>query len=77
MFGWGDFWDKSSSWFLEILKMPSFYQGNFKIFKNALGEFMPNLPPKHVISSNKFIYFTVSLTSSSRIEKITTGLRFK
>ena len=38
MFGSGNFCDKSPSWFLEILKMPSFYSENFKIFKNALGQ---------------------------------------
>ena len=36
MFGLGDFWDKLPSWFLKILKLPLFYSGNFKIFKNAL-----------------------------------------
>ena len=32
MFGSGDFWDKSLLWFLKILKLPSFYWGNFKKF---------------------------------------------
>ena len=32
MFGSGDFWDKSLLWFLKILKLPSFYCGNFKKF---------------------------------------------
>ena len=27
------------------------YSGNFKIFKNALGQFIPNHPPEHVITS--------------------------
>ena len=52
MFGAGDIWDKSPSWFLKIVKLPSFYSGNFKIFQNALGQFIPNCPPKHVITSN-------------------------
>ena len=45
------FWDKSPSWFLNNLKLPSFYSGNFKIFKNVLGQFIPNRPPKHVITT--------------------------
>ena len=51
MFGLGDFWDKLPSWILEILKLPSFYSGSFKIFKNELEQFIPNHPPKHVITS--------------------------
>ena len=46
----GDFGDKSHSWFLKNLKLPSFYSVIFKIFKNALGKFIPNLPPKYVIT---------------------------
>ena len=53
MFGSGNFWDKSPSWFSKILKLPSFYLGNFKILKNALVQFIPNRPPKHVITSAK------------------------
>ena len=37
MFVSGNFLDKSPAWFLKNLKLPSFYSGNFKIFKNALG----------------------------------------
>ena len=37
MFGSDDFGDKSSSQFLKVLKLPSFYSGNFKIFKNVPG----------------------------------------
>ena len=53
--GSGDFWDKSLSvffFFFLILKLPSFYTGNFKIFKNTLGKFIQNRPPKRVITSN-------------------------
>ena len=32
--------------------MPSFFSGNYKIFKNALGKFIPSCPSKHVITSN-------------------------
>ena len=53
MFGSGDFADKSPSWFLGMLKLPSFYWGHFKIFKNGLGQFIPNLPLKQVITSGK------------------------
>ena len=52
MFGSGDFWDKSTSRFLKILKLLSFYSGNFKIFKNAVGQFIANRLPKHVITSS-------------------------
>ena len=37
MFGSGNFWEKSPSRFLKIMKLPSFYSGNFNILKNALG----------------------------------------
>ena len=50
MFGSGNFWDKPPSLFLKILKLSSFYSSNFKNFKNTLGEFIPNRPPKHVIT---------------------------
>ena len=52
MFGSRYFWDKSPSWFLKILKLLSFYSGNFKIFKNTL---VPNYPLKHVITSTYVI----------------------
>ena len=38
--------------FLKILKLPSFYFGDFKLFKNALGQFITHRPSKHVITSN-------------------------
>ena len=38
--------------FLKILKLPSFYSGDFKLFKNALGQFITHRPSKHVITSN-------------------------
>ena len=44
MFGSGDLGDK----------LTSFYSGNFKIFKNVLGKFISNYPPKHVITSTNF-----------------------
>ena len=44
MFGSGDFWDESPLWFLKTFKLPSFYLGNFKIFKKALGQYIPNRP---------------------------------
>ena len=43
MFGSGNFEDKSPLRFLENLK--------FKIFKNALWQFIPIFPPKNVITS--------------------------
>ena len=33
------------------LKLPLFYWVNFKIFKNALGKFIPNRPPLHAITT--------------------------
>ena len=51
MFGSGNIRGKSPSWFLKILKFSSFYSGNFKIFKNALGQFVRNRSPKHVITN--------------------------
>ena len=50
LFASGDFRKKSPSW-LKILKLLSFYSGNFKIFKNALGQFIWSRPTKHVITS--------------------------
>ena len=59
MLGSSNFWDKSLSRFLKILKLHSFHSGNFKIFKNAFGQFIPNRPPKHVITgTNLCSYFT-------------------
>ena len=48
MFGLGDFWDKQPSSFLKILIL---FSGNFKIFKNALGQFIPNRHLNYVIAS--------------------------
>ena len=68
MFVSGDFGDKSPSWFLKKLKLPSFYSGNFKIFKNALEQFIPNRPPKHVITStNCMTYNDVWNTSKLKL----------
>ena len=53
IFGMGDFWDKSPWRFLKTLKLPSFYSRSFNIFKHALGKFIPNRSPKHVITSTK------------------------
>ena len=48
MFGSGNFWNKSPSLFLKILKLPLFYSVNFEIFKNALDNLsqitLPNVP---------------------------------
>ena len=49
--GLDNFWDKSPTRFLEILKLPSFCSGYFEILKNALGHFVQNYLPKHVITS--------------------------
>ena len=44
MFGSDNFWDKSPL-------SPSFYSGNSKFLKNALGQFIKNHPSKHVMTS--------------------------
>ena len=54
MSGLGNFLDKSPSWFLKIFKLPLFHLGNFQIFKNAFGQFIPNDLPKHVITGTNF-----------------------
>ena len=51
MFVLGDFGDNSPAWFWKILKLPSFYPGNSKIFKNTLGQFIPN--PKIILAIPK------------------------
>ena len=37
--------------FENFWKSPSFHSGNFKIFKNTLGQFHPNGPSKHMVTS--------------------------
>ena len=55
MFGSGDFWDQLPSWFLETLKLSSFFSSNFKIFKNAIQQFIPNCLPKHMTTNINFL----------------------
>ena len=62
MFGSDNFGDKSPSRFLKILKLSLFHLGNFKTFKNKLGQFIPNWPAKHVITSTN----TKNVTCFSR-----------
>ena len=50
MFVLDDFWDKSPSWFMKNLKLLMFYWHNFKIFQNALRQYIPNSPPKYVVT---------------------------
>ena len=45
MFGSGDFWDKSPSWFFKISKLSSLYSSNFKIFKNPSGNLSQIIRP--------------------------------
>ena len=75
MFGSGDFGDKSPSWFLEILKLPLFFWGNLKIFKNALGQFIPNRPPKHVITSTNHMIITITLLLRLPSLQVANGLK--
>ena len=64
LFSSGDFWDEFPSWFLKILKLPKFYSSNFKNFK-TLGQFIPNRPPKHVITSTVILIQTLTKRQSS------------
>ena len=54
MFGSGNYHPRD---FWKFWNCP-LYSGNFKILKNALGQFIPNCPPKHEITSTniKWIY---------------------
>ena len=70
MFVSGDFWDKSPSWFLKNLKLPLFYSGNLKIFKNALRQFISNRLPMHVITSTNFIFSIVIKWKSNWHSKV-------
>ena len=63
IFGSGDFWDKSPSWFLKILKLAWFYSGNFKIFKNTVGQFITNRPPKSHQTNKHFGLKLISFNS--------------
>ena len=54
------YWDKSTSWFLKILKLSSFYLGNFKIFKYALGQFILNRPPKHMTTTSTNVITSIN-----------------
>ena len=70
----GDFWNKSPSRFLKILKLPSFYSDNFKILKNTLGQLIPNCLPKHVITSTNLMSVAITnlpITSSKYYENNT------
>ena len=53
MFGSDNFRDKSPLRFFKILKLPSFFSGNFIISKNALAQFIPNPPPKLFMNVKK------------------------
>ena len=44
---------------MNILKLPSFYLGNLKIFRYALGQFIPNRPSKLVITSTVLILYSI------------------
>ena len=69
MFSSDDFADKSPLSFLKILKLPSLYLGNFKVFKNVLGQFILNGPPKNVITSTDCNAFYNSLKHLSKHKK--------
>ena len=70
----GNFWDKSPSWFLKNLKFSSFYLGKFKILKNEFGQFIPNCPPKHWITSTNSPQFKLQRASRALMEFSKKGL---
>ena len=47
----GKIWGWTALLIFENLKLPSFFTSNYKIFKNELGQFIPNCPSKQVITS--------------------------
>ena len=77
MIGSGNYWDKSSSWFMKILKLPSFYSGNFKIFKNALGQLIPKNALGQLIP-NRPLKRTVTSTNGTMktLLHVTTGEQY-
>ena len=52
VFGLSNFCDKYPHDFWKFwncsISLPLLYSSNFKIFKNSVGQFIPNRPPKHV-----------------------------
>ena len=65
---------------MKILKLPSFYSGNFKIFKNALGQLIPknalgqlipNRPLKRTVTStNGTMKTLLHVTIGQTVHKI-------
>ena len=45
-----------------MLKLCSFYPGNFKVLKNALEQFIPNCPPQHAIIITNLPYIIITFT---------------
>ena len=76
MFSSDDFADKSPLSFLKILKLPSLYLGNFKVFKNVLGQFVLNGPPKNVITSTDCNAFYNSLKHLSKHKKVSRSILY-
>ena len=60
MFGSGNFGINHFHDFGKNLELLPFYSGSFKIFENALWQFIPNFPPKHVISKTNFHVFVLT-----------------
>ena len=71
MFGSSTFWDKSPSWLLKKLKLPSsFYKRVILIFLNVIEQFIPVRPPKHMITStNLTVLFKSSRHHPGQREK--------
>ena len=56
IFGSVDFWDISPLWFLNIFESHHrFTRAIIKIFKNTLGQFFTNGPPKRMVTSTNFL----------------------
>ena len=71
IFGSDNFWDKPPFWFLKVLKLPLFYSGNLKIFKNALGQFIPiALPNIGLLVLTELFFKRIFVFPKKRIIKI-------
>ena len=61
MFGLSDFWDKSLVIF-ENFEIALSLLGQFQNFQKSTREFIPDRPPKHVITSTNLVLLEAKLT---------------
>ena len=75
MFDSRNVWDKSNLEFLKNLKLPSFYLGIFKIFKNVLEQLILDCPPKHVsTSTNCWLFCNFSEKTDNLFQDAKSGI---